>query len=137
LPTIALPGGQSLQDAERGGYIFFSMSDDAMDRRVQVQLPFIQLKILNAALDAFDKSFFPNQLLFFPDNLRPWRWQDFELLLPYFLSSLLRAVAMQDKKTHSLRSILRGALASESVLNYKILWDSYEVHFEAQKCVSC
>ena len=126
-----------MQDAERGGFIFFTMAENVNDPSVQVQMPFLQLKRLNEALDAFNKAFFPSKLLFYPDNIRPWRWQDFELLLPYFLSSLLRAVAIQDNKTYSLRSIFRGALAPESVLNYKIKWDGYEVHFEAQKCGSC
>ncbi len=122
-----------MSDAERGGYIFFRLAESVNDPSVQVHMPFLQLKRLNESLDAFHRAFFPNQFLFYPSNLKPWRWQDFELLVPYFFATLLRAIAIQDQKFYTLRSIFRGAKASERVLNYKISWESYEVHFEDSK----
>ena len=129
-----MPGGQSFEDAERGGFIYFVSSDNVNVPQVQIQMPFIQLKRLNDTLLARNKAFFPSHVLFYPSPTRPWRWQDFEAMVPYIVSALLRAIAVQPvKSVVYLGSIFRGALASDLVLGYILSLNSLEVHFEAEQ----
>jgi len=83
--SIVLPDGQSLEDAERGGFIYFVLSDNVNVPQVQIQMPFIQLKHLNDALAADNNALFPSHFLFYPSPTRKWRWQDFEAMMPYLV----------------------------------------------------
>jgi hypothetical protein len=49
------------------------------------------------------------------------------------MSALLRAVAIEDCPIYSLSVILPGAKAVAHLLQHKIRWDSFEVHFESHK----
>ena len=62
-----------MSDAERGGYIFFRLAESPNDPTGQVHMPVLLLKRLNDSLDPFRRAFFPNQFLFYPSKLKPWR----------------------------------------------------------------
>lgn len=98
-------------------------------------MPFVQLKAVNRALAKIKSTIFPDDLLFFPTQNRPWKWDEFELILPYFHSSRCRAFTelFGQKYNHKvkLRQLLRGCRGSKGFLDIEVRLDRFGVREES------
>lgn len=100
----------TLAEAEREGLVFLEPASGGL---VVVSLPFVLMRVMNDVLVGNDKGVFPSDLLFSPTSTRAWRWQDFELLIPYFhhllaVSVLFVRHALSSATPLRLRDLLRG-----------------------------
>ncbi|KAF9400204.1 hypothetical protein BGZ76_007756, partial [Entomortierella beljakovae] len=76
----------------------------------------------------------PVDLLLIPSSLRPWRWQDFETLLPYYQKVLIKALMGSDDR-RSLSEIFRGAKGNKDLLNRRVILQDKDVYWEKKQCL--
>lgn len=136
---MAFSNGENLSDLERTGLLFLSRAKDLVDEgHYLVRMPFVQLKIINTALSKqLLKPLFPNDLLFFPSSNRPWKWDDFELMLPHFHNTLCRALLQplgpRVGGQFKLTQLLRGCRGSPALLDIEVeLKESSVFHEQSQ-----
>ncbi|KAF9435900.1 hypothetical protein BGZ76_005294 [Entomortierella beljakovae] len=88
-----LPSGKTVGEVERAGLIYLTQVDPYLDG-VTLVMPFVQLKILNTKLES---PVIPDDKLLIPTKDRPWKWHDFEVLLPYYHKAIIDALISTDK----------------------------------------
>lgn len=123
---------QPLPELERAGVLFFARPKGEHDF-LYIELPFVQLKLFNGILASTRSSPFPNDLLFFPSQNRPWNWADFELMLPHFHVVLTHSLSLRETPraiTATLSEILQGCQGSSKYLNHSVLLQSLHVYHE-------
>ena len=130
---------ETLSELERTELLFLSKESGFEQGYFMVQMPFVQLKLINYALAKKKKrTLFPNELLFFPAFTRAWRWADFELMLPHFHSTLCRAFSEQLGSLFDdqfpLKNILRGCRGPQAFLNLKVSLTDFGVFYEDHQC---
>eukprot|EP01128_Nolandella_sp_AFSM9_P010454 TRINITY_DN722_c0_g1_i2.p1 TRINITY_DN722_c0_g1~~TRINITY_DN722_c0_g1_i2.p1 ORF type:complete len:586 (+),score=123.54 TRINITY_DN722_c0_g1_i2:414-2171(+) len=132
--------GMTLGEAEREGLVFL---EPVFDGGVVVLIPFVLMRVMNDVLMRRDKGVFPSNLLFSPTSTQAWRWQDFELLIPYFhhllaVSVLFVRHALSSSTPLRLRDLLRGCSHNDnSLIDRTIeLSHSLQVFEENQQCLT-
>ena len=80
---FCLPSGNNIVELERKGDVF--LEKQAQPDDYSIQMPIVMCSYLNIQSPP---PLFPHELLFAPTYVRKWRWQDFELLYPYFQTLL-------------------------------------------------
>ncbi|KAF9416668.1 hypothetical protein BGZ76_004619 [Entomortierella beljakovae] len=88
-----LPGGKTIGEVERAGLIYLSQANSQNIHDVTIVMPFLLLKMLNQRLS---KPVIPNDLLILSTIFRPWKWSDFENLIPYYQKAITEALISTD-----------------------------------------
>lgn len=126
--------GLTVADAEKKSLVFLR----PLGNFVVVDLPFVMLRVFQSVIsyEAPAELQFPADLLFSPTVNRPWSWQDFEMVLPYYQASLCAAVSFADaaRLPRTLAQLLRGGVGPRSLLTLAILPAPSGVLFESHQC---
>ena len=129
---------ETLSELERTGWLFLAKTKDVDEGYYIVQMPFVQLKLINAALANTQLGpLFPNDLLLFPSKHRPVKRDDFKLMLSHFHSTICRAMGEVLGSRYngrvSLKKLLRGSQGSEEFLETEIRLDQFGVFHESEQ----
>jgi hypothetical protein len=135
---------ETLLQLERTGLIFLSKSQQCVEEgNYIVEMPFVQLKLINAAVAHKQlRALFPHDLLFFPSRHRPWKWDDFELMLPHFHTTICRAFSELHGARYNhrfkLSQILRGCRGPSAMLDIEVRMKAFDVfHEDSQYDLYC